>query len=136
MWLSLLNTKETLKFLDLAIYMVTLDGDPTDAQKNILERISREVGFVVSDYSFDKRDSVEETIEFFAKSNQVVKNVVYLNLVKISLVEDLYNTTEHAFLETIQKKLNITPTRRKEFMSLAYEEKDLREKASRALKKD
>lgn len=134
MWLSLLNTKETLKFLDLAIYMVSLDGNPTEAQKNLLNRIFREVGFVVSDYSFDKRDSVEDTIEFFAKSNQVVKNVVYLNLVKISLVDDLYNTTEHQFLEKLQKKLDITQSRRKELMTLAYEERDLREKVARAVK--
>ena len=134
MWLSLLNTKETLKFLDLAIYMVSLDGDPTDAQRNILGRISREVGFLVSDYSFEKRDSVDETIEFFSRQNQVVKNVVFLNLVKISLVDDLYNTTEHQFLVLIQKKLNISQARRKELMMLAYEERDLREKASRILK--
>ena len=134
MWLSLLNTKETLKFLDLAIYMVTLGGDPTDAQRMLMGRISREVGFVVSDYSFDKRDSVEETIEFFANANQVVKNVVYLNLVKISLVDDLYNTTEHSFLELLQKKFNITQARRRELMGIAYDERDLREKASRVLK--
>jgi len=134
MWLSLLNTKETLKFLDLAIYMVSLGGDITDAQKNLLGRISREVGFVVNDYSFEKSDSVEETIDFFANSNQVVKNVVYLNLVKISLVDDLYNTTEHSFLEKLQKKLTITQPRRRELMGLAYEERDLREKASRILK--
>ena len=134
MWLSLLNTKETLKFLDLAIYMVTLGGDISDAQKNILDRISREVGFVVNDYSFDKSDSIEETVDFFTKANQVVKNIVFLNLVKISLVDDLYNTTEHSFLEKVQKKLNISQSRRRELMGIAYEERDLREKASRVLK--
>ena len=135
MWLSLLNTKETLKFLDLAIYMVTLGGDPSDAHKKILDRISREIGFIVSDYSFEYRDSVDETIDFFSKSNQVVKNTVFLNLVKISLVDDLYNTTEHQFLESLQKKLDINQSRRKELMLLAYEERDLREKASRILKR-
>ena len=29
MFLSLLNKKEMLKFLDLAIYMVDIDGEPT-----------------------------------------------------------------------------------------------------------
>jgi len=134
MWLSLLNTKETLKFLDLAIYMVSIDGQVTDAQKNLLGRIMREVGFVVSDYSFEKSDSIEDTIDFFVNANQVVKNVVFLNLVKISLVDDLYNTTEHAFLVEVQKKLNISQARRRELMGIAYEERDLREKASRVLK--
>ena len=135
MFLNLLSKKEMLKFLDLAIYMVTLDGDPSEAQKKILDRISREVGFIVSDYSFEYRDSVDETIDFFSRQNQVVKNTVFLNLVKISLVDDLYNTTEHQFLERIQKKLDINQSRRKELMQLAYEERDLREKASRILKR-
>lgn len=134
MWLSMLNTKETLKFLDLAIYMVSLDGNPTEAQKSLMNRIFREVGFVVSDYSFDKRDSIEDTVEFFANSNQVVKNVVFLNLVKISLVDDLYNTTEHQFLVELQSRLNITQAKRKVLMTLAYEERDLREKVARAVK--
>ena len=134
MFLSLLNQKETLKFLDLAIYMVDIDGEPTDIEKNILERMFREVGYVVSDYSFDKSDSIENTVEFFVNANRVVKNVVFLNLVKITLVDDLYNTTEHLFLEELQKKFDITPERRRELMTLAYDERDLRERCARVLK--
>lgn len=134
MFLSLLNQKETLKFLDLAIYMVDIDGEPTDIEKNILERMFREVGYVVSEYSFENSSSIEDTIEFFVSKNRVVKNVVFLNLAKITLVDDLYNTTEHLFLEKIQEKFDITPERRRELMALAYEERDLREKAARTLK--
>lgn len=134
MFLSLLNQKETLKFLDLAIYMVDIDGEPTDIEKSILEKMFREVGYVVSDYSFQYSDSIEETVEFFVNSNRVVKNVVFLNLVKITLTDDLYNTTEHLFLEQIQEKFDITPERRRELMSLAYEERDLRERIARVLK--
>lgn len=134
MFLSLLNQKETLKFLDLAIYMVDIDGEATDIEKSILEKMFREVGYVVSDYSFQYSDSIEETVEFFVNSNRVVKNVVFLNLVKITLTDDLYNTTEHLFLEQIQEKFDITPERRRELMSLAYEERDLRERTARILK--
>ena len=38
------------------------------------------------------------------------------------------------FLVLIQKKLNISQARRKELMMLAYEERDLREKAMRIIK--
>ena len=134
MYLSLLNQKETLKFLDLAIYMVDIDGEPTEIEKNILEKMFREVGYVVSEYSFQFSDSIEETVDFFVHSNRVVKNVVFLNLVKISLTDDLYNTTEHVFLEKIQEKFDITPERRRELMSLVYEERDLRERSMRVLK--
>jgi hypothetical protein len=33
MLLSLLNKKEMLKFLDLAIYMVDINGEPNDIEK-------------------------------------------------------------------------------------------------------
>ena len=134
MFLSLLNQKETLKFLDLAIYMVDIDGEPTEIEKSILEKMFREVGYIVSDYSFEYSDSIEETVEFFVNSNRIVKSVVFLNLVKITMTDDLYNTTEHLFLEQIQEKFDITPERRRELMSLVYEERDLRERAARVLK--
>lgn len=134
MFLSLLNQKETLKFLDLAIYMVDIDGEPTEIEKSILEKMFREVGYIVNEYSFEFSDSIEETVDFFVNSNRIVKSVVFLNLVKITMTDDLYNTTEHLFLEQIQEKFDITPERRRELMSLVYEERDLRERAARVLK--
>ena len=134
MFLSLLNQKETLKFLDLAIYMVDIDGEPTEIEKNILEKMFREVGYIVNEYSFQYSASIEETVEFFVNSNRIVKSVVFLNLVKITMTDDLYNTTEHLFLEQIQEKFDITPERRRELMSLVYDERDLRERAARVLK--
>ena len=94
----------------------------------------REVGYIVNDYSFQYSDSIEETIEFFVHSNRIVKSVVFLNLVKITMTDDLYNTTEHLFLEQLQEKFDITPERRRELMGLVYEERDLRERAARVLK--
>lgn len=134
MFLSLLNQKETLKFLDLAIYMVDIDGEPTEIEKSILEKMFREVGYIVNEYSFQYSDSIEETVEFFIHSNPIVKSVVFLNLVKITMIDDLYNTTEHLFLEQLQEKFDISPERRRELMSLVYDERDLRERAARVLK--
>jgi hypothetical protein len=134
MFLSLLNQKETLKFLDLAIYMVDIDGEPTEIEKSILEKMFREVGYIVNEYSFQYSDSIEETVEFFIHSNPIVKSVVFLNLVKITMIDDLYNTTEHLFLEQLQEKFGISPERRRELMSLVYDERDLRERAARVLK--
>ena len=38
MFLSLLSKKEMLKFLDLAIYMVDIDGEPTAIEKRVLTK--------------------------------------------------------------------------------------------------
>ena len=134
MLLNLLNKKEMLKFLDLAIYMVDVDGEPTQYEKTILNRMIAELEAVKDEYSFRLTDSVENTIDFFTKSNNVVKNVVYLNLVVISMEDDLYNTSELLFLEKIQKKFGISAEKRRELFSIVYAERDLKEKAKRIIK--
>ena len=134
MLLSLLNKKEMLKFLDLAIYMVDIDGEPTQYEKTILNRMIAELEAVKDEYSFRLTDSVENTIEFFTKCNSVVKNIVYLNLVVISMEDDLYNTSELLFLEKIQKKFGISAEKRRELFSIVYADRDLKEKAKRIIK--
>ena len=134
MFLSLLNKKEMLKFLDLAIYMVDIDGEATDVEKKVLTKMIAELDQVKDEYSFRLSDSSEDTIKYFMNSNSVVKNIVYLNLVIISMEDDLYNTTELLFLEGIQKKFEITAEKRRELISIVYAERDLREKAIRIIK--
>ena len=134
MFLGLLNRKEKLKFLDLAIYMIDVDGEPTLVEKRLLETIKAELGKeIVDEYTFTRSDDVDVTIQFFKDINKVVRNIIFLNLSKIMLVYDFYNTSEHILLEKIQKAFQITPEKRRELIKLVYEEKDLREKAKRAL---
>ncbi|MBQ9448849.1 MAG: hypothetical protein IJU60_03135 [Acholeplasmatales bacterium] len=134
MFLSLLSKKEMLKFLDLAIYMVDIDGEPTDVEKRLLNKMIAELDSVKDEYSFRLTDTIENTIKFFTECNSVVKNVVYLNLVTISMEDDLYNTSELLFLEKVQKQLDISSEKRRELISIVYAERDLREKAIRILK--
>jgi len=134
MFLSLLNKKEMLKFLDLAIYMVDIDGEPTEVEKRVITKMIAELDQVKDEYSFRLTDTVENTIEFFTSSNSVVKNVVYLNLVTISMEDDLYNTSELLFLEKIQKKFDISNEKRRELISIVYAYRDLREKSMRIIK--
>lgn len=135
MLLSLLNRKQKLKFLDLAIHMVELDGAPNDVEKRLLRRIYGELGReIVDEYTFSKSQSIDETIEYFKNEPQVVKNILFLNLVSMSMEDDLYNTSEHLFLERLQKEYQITSQKRKNLMAIVYAERDLREKAMREIK--
>jgi hypothetical protein len=134
MFLNLLSKKEMLKFLDLAIYMVDIDGEPNDVEKRLLTHMMNELDAIRDEYTFSKTDTVENTIKFFADSNQVVKNDVYLNLVTISMEDDLYNTSELLFLEKIQKEFGITAEKRRELISIVYAYRDLKEKTIRILK--
>lgn len=135
MFLSLLTKKEKLKFLDLAVYMIDIDGKPTEVEKKLISRIYGEIGReIVEEYTFSKSDSIDDTIDYFKDANQAVKNIVFLNLVSISMEDDLYNTLEHLFLERIEKELGITAEKRKDLMQIVYDERDVREKAMRVVK--
>ncbi len=135
MFLSLLSRKEQLKFLDLAIYMIDVDGDPSDAEVRLMSKIRGELGReVVDEYTFSKSKSVEESIDFFKDKADVVKNIVYINLVEISMLEDLYNTSEHAFLEKIQKSFPISQEKRRQLIGIVYDMRDIRERALREIK--
>ena len=127
--------KEKLKFLDLAVYMIDIDGKPTEVEKKLISRIYGEIGReIVEEYTFSKSDSIDDTIDYFKDANQAVKNIVFLNLVSISMEDDLYNTLEHLFLERIEKELGITAEKRKDLMQIVYDERDVREKAMRVIK--
>ena len=134
MFLNLLSKKEMLKFLDLAIYMVDIDGEPTDVEKKLLHKMMQELEPIRDEYTFRLTDTADNTIKFFTTANQVVKNIVYLNLVMISMEDDLYNTSELLFLEKIQKQLDISQDKRRELISIVYAERDLKEKTIRILK--
>ena len=135
MFSSLLTKKEKLKFLDLAVYMIDIDGKPTEVEKKLISRIYGEIGReIVEEYTFSKSDSIDDTIDYFKDANQAVKNIVFLNLVSISMEDDLYNTLEHLFLERIEKELGITAEKRKDLMQIVYDERDVREKAMRVIK--
>ena len=135
MFLSLLTKKEKLKFIDLAVYMIDIDGKPTEVEKKLISRIYGEIGReIVEEYTFSKSDSIDDTIDYFKDANQAVKNIVFLNLVSISMEDDLYNTLEHLFLERIEKELGITAEKRKDLMQIVYDERDVREKAMRVIK--
>lgn len=135
MFLSLLTKKEKLKFLDLAVYMIDIDGKPTEVEKKLISRIYGEIGReIVEEYTFSKSDSIDDTIDYFKDANQAVKNIVFLNLVSISMEDDLYNTLEHLFLERIEKELGIIAEKRKDLMQIVYDERDVREKAMRVIK--
>ncbi|MBN2267954.1 MAG: hypothetical protein JXC35_00880, partial [Acholeplasmataceae bacterium] len=86
MLLSLLNRKEKLKFLDLAMHMVSVDGEPSQVEQRLLNMMLAEVGDnIVQEYHFSLSQDLEETIAFFADNHKTVKHIVYLNLLKVTM---------------------------------------------------
>lgn len=134
MLLQSLNRKEKLKFLDLALQMVSIDGEPSNYEDRILNLMLEEIGDeVASEYTFKLSDDYEKTIVFFEESPITVKNIVFLNLSRLPLFDDLYNTRQHFFLEEIRLRFGITEAKKKQLMRLVYDERDLIEKVKRAV---
>lgn len=50
------------------------------------------------------------------------------------MLDDLYNTSEHLFLEKLEKTLEISAKKRKELIEIVYDYRDLREKSLRKIK--
>jgi uncharacterized tellurite resistance protein B-like protein len=127
MLLSTLNRKEKLKFLDLALHMVYIDGKPSDLETRLLNMMLAEVGDnIVAEYFFKLSDTLEETILFFDVLDLKTRKIVYYNLLKIALNEAFYNTTEHEFLEMIRTRFHIHENQKNQIIKAVYKEKDLR----------
>ena len=135
MFLSYLNRKEKLKFLDLAIYMVDIDSNPTEVEKRVVKSLFAEIGEdIVNEYSHEFRSDIDTTINYFKESNQVVRNIIYFNLCRIAITDDLYNTTEHLFLERLEEEYGISREKRNQLVKCVDDERDLREKALRVIR--
>lgn len=135
MLLNILNRKEKLKFLDLALHMVAVDGEPTVLEQRVLDLLVAEVGTdIVSEYKFSLSDNLEETLNYFKDSSLPVKNVVFLNLLKITMNDDLYNTLEHFFLEEVRERFEITEAKKNQIMRLLFDERDLKDRIFRLIK--
>jgi len=134
MLLSVLNRKEKLKFLDLAMHMVSIDGKPNELEQRLLNMMLAEVGDnIVAEYHFSLSKDLKMTMRFFEKANAKIKNIIYLNLLKVAMSDDFYNTLEHEFLEKIREQLDINEVKKKQLMRLVYMERDLRERAKRVV---
>lgn len=132
MLLTLLDRKEKLKFLDIAMHMVSVDGKPTEHEQRLLNMLLAEVGDdIVSEYTFTLSKDLEQTLRFFEKASPTIKNVLYLNLNKVAMSDDFYNTLEHEFLEMIRTRLEISEMKKKQLINLVFAERDLRERAKR-----
>lgn len=132
MLLSLLSKEEKMYFLDLLNELIIADGNPTETELSIKNRLKYEMGDEILKY---KRSSLskDKLIEYFSKKSYPTKNLVYLNLVAASLNDDWYSVEEHLLLEKIQGALQISDKKRNELFKLVYSERDLREKVKRVI---
>jgi hypothetical protein len=132
MLLSQLDRKGKLKFLDLALHLASIDGSPTMLENRLLHMMLAEVGEdIYKEYHFSLSDNLDETLVFFALESVTVRGIVYLNLLRLMLLDDFYNTLEHDLLEEVRERFSIDQQKKERLMRLVYSEKDLKSRAMR-----
>lgn len=132
MFLSLLTKEEKHYFIDLLVKVVNVDGDPTETEMQIINRLKYEMGEDAIRYR-KSNWSLEKLIDYFANKPKATRNLVFMNLVSTSLYDEFYSVEEHFLIEQIQNAFEITNKKKSELMKIVYAERDLREKAKRTI---
>lgn len=132
MLLSLLSKEEKYYFLDLVSKLIRADGDPSEIDLQVLTRLKYEMGDEAQRY---RRSSltVDKLVDYFAAKSKVTKNLVFMNLVSVSLYDEIYSVEEHLLIEEVQEAFNITDKKKADLMKVVYAERDLRERAKRTI---
>ena len=90
----------------MAIHMVAVDGEPTMFEQRILNMMLAEVGEnIINEYTYSMSSDLDITIDFFVSAPKPVRHIVLLNLLKLSMFDDLYNTSEHFFLDNLRRQV-------------------------------
>ena len=132
MLLSLLTREEKKYFIDLLNRVVLVDGKATETEQKIFNRLKYELGESFNSYKLSTL-SIDKLINYFAKKNDSTKRLVYMNVVALTLNDELYSLEEHLLIEKIQEAFGISEKKKKELMKLVYAERDLRENAKRLI---
>jgi tellurite resistance protein len=126
MLLDLLTPEEKHAFLDIAVYMISVDGNIQDNESSELKRLNNELGEDAKSY---KSGSYKGAIKILNQSTQAHKRIVLLNLIVLSMSDDLYHVEEHSLIEQLLELWGISAKKKTELFRLVYQLKDLREKA-------
>jgi len=132
MYLSLLSKEEKFYFIDLLTKVVSVDGEASEIETQVINRLKYEMGEDALKYR-KSNHNIEKLIEYFSEKTKATKNLVFMNLVSASLYDEFYSVEEHFLIEEIQKAFGITERKKTDLMKIVYAERDLREKAKRTI---
>lgn len=130
MLLNLLTKEEKYYFLDLLSKVFTVDGEVTAFEKRIMQIYKTEMGDDINRHR-QSNMAFEKLVEYFASKPKTTKNIVYYNIVFVSLSDEFYSVEVHEILDQIQHELMITNKKKIELLKAIYAEKDLKEKVKR-----
>ncbi len=105
MFLKELNKKERENFLELANYVIKVDGEVSAVETNIFENYVAEMKLYKEEYKLKNKD-IDEVIKEFNASTKKKKKIVLIELFGIILCNNDYHEEEKKLVEKIQKEWN------------------------------
>ncbi|WP_297437185.1 hypothetical protein [uncultured Clostridium sp.] len=121
MFLSALNKKESIAFINLISEFALADKKLCLEEKALIEEACEEMGL---DDDGLKTMELEDVIEVLKDSSEKVKNTVYFELTRCGLVDDNYDMQEVEFLNEISDKLKIARATRFAFAGYFFKYSD------------
>ena len=114
MYLALLNKEQKEIFLGLAYNLSNIDGDYSSPEQQMIESYCGEMNIEYSDSiaKVELNTIMENINKIF--DNKSIK-IVLFELIGLAMVDNNYDETEHAFLNSIQNLFSVDS----EFMSKA-----------------
>jgi uncharacterized tellurite resistance protein B-like protein len=104
MLLHLLNNSEKAKFLELALYVANIDNNFNKQEKEKIKEICKEIELECN--KFDSKINIDEIINFFAKSEDFKKKIVFIEILCLMLVDGIVKE-EKAFLEKLKEHFQL-----------------------------
>ncbi|WP_123054148.1 hypothetical protein [Clostridium sp. JN-1] len=113
MFLNELNKKESIAFINLVELLAKSDNLFAKNEKSLINDYIVELSLKdeeIPDLSFDK------VIEHFKNSTSRIKNIVYLELIGLALIDGSFDKEEIRFLNAIAGQFNISKEKQQDFI--------------------
>lgn len=122
MFLNELNQKESEAFVNLVKQLAMVDNDFAKSEQELVADYIEELGVDESKVAILDNDTA---ISMLKDSTERIKNIIYLELVGLALIDGKYLDEEVDFLEKVAFELNIARHKRIAFANFYMNFKDI-----------
>ena len=106
MYLALLNENEKVEFLELAYNLATIDGDYSEAEKNMIAGYCQELQI-----EFDEKAMVNPMDELIKKiaqnSNEKTKKIIIFELIGLAMADENYDNDERKIIANMENEFGV-----------------------------
>ena len=106
MYLDLLNSKEKVLFIDLAVHVSQANGSVDESEKDIIDQCCKEMG--IDSYDITALHSVDEIKAAFSGSDESIKRAAVLELLGIGYTDGSFDEPEDSLIRDFALAIGIS----------------------------